>query len=63
LRIKKVCLIILDGFVKSKVSPPLLWEGMKGRGISNLVKFLVSSPSPSPIKGEGEGKAVSQQSL
>jgi hypothetical protein len=67
-----------DGFVKSKISPSRLgvtggdepctiWYRVKGRGITNLVKFLVFSPSPlpcgvvkltpqgkpSPVKGEG----------
>jgi len=39
-----------------KVEFPLpWWEGMKGRGIDNLLEFLDSSPSPqpSPVKGEG----------
>jgi hypothetical protein len=42
--------------ISQKVEFPLPWrEGMKGRGINNLVRFLDSSPSPrpSPVKGEG----------
>jgi hypothetical protein len=42
--------------ISLKVKFPLPWrEGIKGRGINNLVKFPNSSPSPwpSPVKGEG----------
>ncbi len=44
----------IDGLVKSKI--PLPWrEGMKGRGIDNVLEILNSSPSPRPSPVEGEG--------
>jgi hypothetical protein len=34
------------------------WEGMKGRGISNLKEFFNSSPSPYPLPSRERGNGL-----